>query len=190
MTATLTFQNRDQAQTFATDWAFYSKKGYSLGSGTENVEVTIQIEESDKKWIDSYAERLNNQQIIDLFAAGLDPIEILSRTGQSENEIYRALFKAHVAGKIDILPFLGELIGENIASLKISDKMQGIYTFKKGRSIIFRIIDRTQTEYGQAFPSQVETIPFYLEVRKTVSISCSDFIGAIKAMRCYFSLPA
>ena len=61
MKATLTFANRELAEHFATAWSRYSKRGHIVGAGTENVEVIVHdVEESDKAWIDAYAQRVNN----------------------------------------------------------------------------------------------------------------------------------
>ena len=58
--ATLTFQDREQAKKFASDWAFYSKTGYVLGAGTENVNVTVyDVTDEHKEWIDNYVAKLN-----------------------------------------------------------------------------------------------------------------------------------
>jgi hypothetical protein len=57
-TATLTFPKRALAQEFATRWAFYSKTGYTLGAGSENVQVKLYgIKEADKAWIN---DQVNN----------------------------------------------------------------------------------------------------------------------------------
>lgn len=60
MKATLTFPSRSQAETFATDWSRYSKTGHIIGSGLENVEVTVfGLSQEDQNWIDNYIQTLN-----------------------------------------------------------------------------------------------------------------------------------
>lgn len=58
--ATLTFLQRSQAEQFCTAWTFYSKRGHTLGSGKENVKVTLHnVTDDNKQWIDNYAKGLN-----------------------------------------------------------------------------------------------------------------------------------
>ena len=60
MTATLKFPERLQAETFATEWSRYSKTGHIVGSGMENVEVTVfDVTEADKEWINDYVSKIN-----------------------------------------------------------------------------------------------------------------------------------
>lgn len=60
MKATLTFPSRSQAEAFATDWGRYSKTGHIIGSGLENVEVTVfDLSQEDQNWIDNYVQSLN-----------------------------------------------------------------------------------------------------------------------------------
>ena len=60
MKATLKFRYRDHAESFANAWARHTLRGHIVGSGLENVEVTVfDIDESDKNWIDNYVSELN-----------------------------------------------------------------------------------------------------------------------------------
>lgn len=59
MNATLKFPTRIQAENFATAWGRYSKKGHTVGAGTTDVEVSIDIEEDEKEWIESYVSQMN-----------------------------------------------------------------------------------------------------------------------------------
>lgn len=62
MKATLTFPKRSQAENFATAWGRYSKTGHIVGSGTENVTVTVfEVTDEQKVWIDKYVSTLNNK---------------------------------------------------------------------------------------------------------------------------------
>ena len=62
MKATLTFPKRSQAETFATAWSRYSKTGHIVGSGIENVVVTVfDVTDEQKVWIDNYVSTLNNK---------------------------------------------------------------------------------------------------------------------------------
>jgi hypothetical protein len=63
MTAILKFPKREQAIKFSIDWTRYSKKGHSISSGLENVEVSIYgFEEDGKKWIDNYVAEINESK--------------------------------------------------------------------------------------------------------------------------------
>jgi len=60
MKATLTFSNRAQAEDFSTKWTRFSKCGTMIGSGLENVEVTVwDIDKKGKKFIDDYVSKIN-----------------------------------------------------------------------------------------------------------------------------------
>lgn len=62
MKATLTFPKRLQAENFARAWSRYSKTGHKLGSGTENVTVTVfDVTEDSKMWIDKYISSINKE---------------------------------------------------------------------------------------------------------------------------------
>ena len=64
MNATITFPKREQAERFATAWARKTKTGHIVGSGMENVEVTVfDITEESKVFIDTFIESLNNEII-------------------------------------------------------------------------------------------------------------------------------
>lgn len=61
MQATLRFTTRTLAENFATQWTFYSKKGHVMGSGSENVEVTLHdVTEADKTWINNFVQNINS----------------------------------------------------------------------------------------------------------------------------------
>lgn len=60
MQATLNFKTRDQAKDFCTSWTFYSKRGYVMGAGYEDVKVTLHdITDKETTWIDSYVNDTN-----------------------------------------------------------------------------------------------------------------------------------
>tara|TARA_R110000851_G_scaffold150518_2_gene291321 strand:- start:1359 stop:1538 length:180 start_codon:yes stop_codon:yes gene_type:complete len=56
--ATINFQNRDQAQEFATRWAFKSLTGYSISKSTVKI---YNITDDLKLWIDGYVQKLNQE---------------------------------------------------------------------------------------------------------------------------------
>jgi hypothetical protein len=58
--ATLTFPQRSQAEGFAIAWSRYSKTGHIVGSGMQNVSVTVfDVTDSHKEWIDNYVSKIN-----------------------------------------------------------------------------------------------------------------------------------
>lgn len=60
MKAKLTFQHREQAESFAIAWGRKTKTGHLLGSGLKNVSVTVyDVTEDLKEWIDKYVNNLN-----------------------------------------------------------------------------------------------------------------------------------
>lgn len=62
MKATLTFLTRQVAGDFATAWSRKTLKGHTMGSGLENVKVTVyDISGNEEIWIDNYVDNLNNQ---------------------------------------------------------------------------------------------------------------------------------
>mgnify|MGYP001286414152 CR=1 FL=1 len=62
MKATLTFPTRQLAEDFATDWSRKTLSGHTVGSGEENVEVSIyNITDGDKDWVDNYVANLNKK---------------------------------------------------------------------------------------------------------------------------------
>lgn len=62
MKATLTFPKRLQAEDFAKAWSRHSKTGHIVGSGTENVNVTVfDVTESGQAWIDNYISNINKE---------------------------------------------------------------------------------------------------------------------------------
>lgn len=61
MTATLTFKNRLHAEDFSTKITRLTKEGTIVGSGMENVKVTVfNITDEVKKFINEYVTNLNN----------------------------------------------------------------------------------------------------------------------------------
>ena len=54
--ATINFQNRDQANDFATAWAFKSKMGHTISGSSVSV---YNVTEELKAWIDSYVTQIN-----------------------------------------------------------------------------------------------------------------------------------
>lgn len=55
MSATLTFNTRENAQLFCQQWTRYSLRGHTMGAGTKNVEVKLyDVTEDNKQWIDSW----------------------------------------------------------------------------------------------------------------------------------------
>ena len=60
MTATLTFFLRSDAEEFASSWSKLTLRGHTIGSGTENVKVTVfDVTDQEKSWIDNYVEFMN-----------------------------------------------------------------------------------------------------------------------------------
>lgn len=60
MTSRLIFTTRIEAEKFAIAWSRFSKTGYTLGSGFENVSVDIyDITDKKKDWIDNYVLKIN-----------------------------------------------------------------------------------------------------------------------------------
>jgi len=60
-TVKVRFETRTSAETFATLWARFSKKGHIVGSGLEDVDVTVhRVEPDELGWIKVYIS--NNQQ--------------------------------------------------------------------------------------------------------------------------------
>ena len=60
MKATLTFKTIELANDFAMAWSRHSKTGHIVGSGIENVSVTVfDLTENDKEWINKYVNNLN-----------------------------------------------------------------------------------------------------------------------------------
>ncbi len=60
MKATITFPTRLQAENFATKWTRFTKEGNILGSGIENVKVTVfNVDENGKNFIENYINNLN-----------------------------------------------------------------------------------------------------------------------------------
>ena len=54
-TVTVRFETRNSAETFATLWARFSKKGHIVGSGLEEVDVTVhQVTPDELGWIKEY----------------------------------------------------------------------------------------------------------------------------------------
>jgi hypothetical protein len=54
-TVTVRFETRTSAETFATLWARFSKKGHIVGSGLEDVDVTVHgVEPDELSWIKEY----------------------------------------------------------------------------------------------------------------------------------------
>ena len=50
------------AQKFATNWAFYSRRGYNLGAAQKDGSASLtlfNVTENDKEWIDSAVQNLN-----------------------------------------------------------------------------------------------------------------------------------
>jgi len=59
-TATLTFKTNTQANSFAIAWTRKTFTGSIVGSGTENVSVTVyDVDDSKKNWIDAYVTKMN-----------------------------------------------------------------------------------------------------------------------------------
>ena len=56
--ATLTFQNKQAAQEFATRWAFKSLMGYVISKTTVTV---YNVTDDLKNWIDAYVAKMNGQ---------------------------------------------------------------------------------------------------------------------------------
>ena len=51
-TVTLKFETRQQAETFATLWARRTKRGHIVGSGMENLEVTLHgVTPDELEWV-------------------------------------------------------------------------------------------------------------------------------------------
>ena len=51
----LSFQTRELAESFATAWTRYSKRGHIIASGMEDVAVTVyDISKEDQQWINQY----------------------------------------------------------------------------------------------------------------------------------------
>jgi hypothetical protein len=51
-TVTLKFETRQEAETFATLWARFTRRGHIVGSGLENVEVTVHdVTPTELDWI-------------------------------------------------------------------------------------------------------------------------------------------
>ena len=54
-TVTVRFETRTSAETFATLWARFSKKGHIVGSGLDNVDVTVhKVDSNELEWIKDY----------------------------------------------------------------------------------------------------------------------------------------
>jgi len=54
-TVTVRFETRDEAETFATLWARFSKRGHIVGAGLENVDVMIHdVTPSELEWVKDY----------------------------------------------------------------------------------------------------------------------------------------
>ncbi len=61
MTATLTFKTRLHAEDFSTKITRFTKEGTIVGSGLENVQVTVfNITDEVKNFIDEYISKLNS----------------------------------------------------------------------------------------------------------------------------------
>ena len=61
-TATITFSNREMAETFAILWGRHSLAGHIIHSGSTDVDVTIYgVTEQNKLWINSTVNNLNKQ---------------------------------------------------------------------------------------------------------------------------------
>jgi hypothetical protein len=57
-TVTVRFEERQEAEVFATLWARFSKKGHTVGSGLENVDVTVSdVEPTELDWIKEYVSK-------------------------------------------------------------------------------------------------------------------------------------
>ena len=55
MKAKLTFTNREQAEDFALNWTRHTLTGHTIGSGTENVVVSVYgVTDGKKAWINEF----------------------------------------------------------------------------------------------------------------------------------------
>lgn len=59
--AKLIFQNRKQADKFCKAWSKKTLKGHTVGSGSEQVEVSLyNVNDSEKAWINKYVSDINS----------------------------------------------------------------------------------------------------------------------------------
>ena len=58
-TATLTFPTRIMAEEFCTLYGRFSHIWHTLGSGSDNVKVTVDVVEWWKDWISNYISNIN-----------------------------------------------------------------------------------------------------------------------------------
>ena len=62
MNANITFPKLSQAEDFAKAWSRHTLTGHTIGSGTENVKVTLHdVTDEQREWIDDYISKVNQQ---------------------------------------------------------------------------------------------------------------------------------